>query len=191
MSKAKLLVLIGPHGAGKSTLGRAIGAALGWRYDDELGERLRRAELSKDPSAHAQRPQAEFDEAVLRAELERDAASLAGEPRVVETWHPGNLAYARARSPAVAEKWEPRAQASAQRLAAEGTLLVQPLIADPITLQARRTEPGPAEIVQFFRCVADDALAICLAWGLPVAPVIATDRLDQRGALAQVLQRLR
>jgi hypothetical protein len=190
MNAPKLLVLIGPHGAGKSTLGRAIAAAIGWRYDDEIGERLRHAALSKDSSAHAQRPQAEFDEAVLRAELERDATSDASEPRVVETWHPGNLAYALARSPAVAAKWEAGARASAQRLAQGSGLLVQPLIADPATLQSRRTEPGPPEIIQFFRTVADSALAICLAWGLPVAPTIETHRLDPHETLKQVLQRL-
>ena len=43
----RTLVLVGPHGAGKTTVARRIGRRPGWSYDDEIGERLRRAALDR------------------------------------------------------------------------------------------------------------------------------------------------
>ena len=40
VSGSNCIVLIGPHSAGKSTLGRRLAEALGCPFDDELGERI-------------------------------------------------------------------------------------------------------------------------------------------------------
>lgn len=190
MKPIDTVVLIGPHGVGKSTLGHALSDALGWRYDDEIGERLRRAALARDPDSHAQRPQAEFDEAVLRGELQRDAELATRGPRIIETWHPGNLAYAWTRSPLVAAKWEPLVRAAAARLAQRGGLLILPLIADEATLRARCTEPGPAGIVSFFREVSERALALSRAWGLHVAEPRSTARATPQELLADTIRQI-
>ena len=78
-----------------------------------------------------------------------------GVPRVVETWHPGNLAYARARSAAIAARMEPRLRESAARIA--GEILVQPLLASEHSLRARRHEPGPLELTLWFLAVGLEA----------------------------------
>ncbi|MFZ5476826.1 MAG: AAA family ATPase [Myxococcota bacterium] len=158
------VVVIGPHGVGKSTVGRRLARALGVPFHDEVGERLARA--TRPATATAGDPQEALDEAIFAAEFARDLA--AGEaPRVVETWHPGNLAYAAARSPRVAEAWLPRLRG------ALGQAICVPLRASPATLAARRHEPGdPA----FFLAVGLAAEAWARSLGLPCTPPVHTDR---------------
>ena len=98
------IAIVGAHGSGKSTIGRMLAAQLGWSFDLEIGEILRRECLAKDPTAHAGKPQPGFDREVTSREMCRDLLSTV--PRVVETWHPGNLAYAQMRSIAAARPIE-------------------------------------------------------------------------------------
>lgn len=184
--RVQTLVLIGPHAAGKTTLGRRVAAALGWRFDDEIGERLRRLALAADPHAHAQRVQEDFDEKVLMAELLRDAESESV-PRVIETWHSGNLAYARRRSPQVAARFEDRLRVAAQR--APG-LLVQPLALSEKTLRLRQSEPGPEDIARFFLDVGQAAHDLAREWGLQVASVLHTDRCEVQEGVEELVRRV-
>lgn len=186
-ARVRTLVLIGPHAAGKTTLGRRVAAALGWRFDDEIGERLRRLALAEDPHAHAQRPQEDFDTQVLMAELLRDAESGESVPRIVETWHPGNLAYARRRSPQVAACFEGLLRTSAQR--APG-LLVQPLVLSEAALRQRQSEPGPEDIARFFLDVGQAAIDVARGWGLRIAPVLHTDRCAVQEGVKELLRRV-
>ena len=81
-----LVVLVGPHCSGKSTIGRRVADALGWRWDGEIGDRLYeegRAEGRPFPD----------DREILEAEQLRDGNGR----RVCESWHPGNLAWAQHR----------------------------------------------------------------------------------------------
>ena len=92
------LVLIGPHGAGKTTLGRRLSAELCIPFHEEIGKQMRFEALAQDPEEHAMVSQDLFDEMVTLREIERDL-SWVSVPRIVETWHPRNLAYASLRSP--------------------------------------------------------------------------------------------
>ena len=47
------LALVGPHGAGKTTVGRRVASMLGVPFDDEIGRRMRDEALERDPEAHA------------------------------------------------------------------------------------------------------------------------------------------
>lgn len=182
------LVLVGPHGAGKTTLARGIGRRLGWRVDDEIGARHRLDAVRHDAGAHALIPDAAFDRAVSHDELARDAGAIG--PRVVETWHPGNFAYVRARNPGLARELGPALRRSVEEVAARGRILVQPLTIDRAAAVARRSERGPVALVDFFLEVGRLAAEVAREWGLDVAPVIATDRCTVEAALALITGRV-
>ena len=137
------IALVGGHGAGKSTVGAALARALGVPFHDEIGRRLAERRPAGVTAAHAQEA---FDREVFAEELARDAA-WSGGVRVVETWHPGNLAYAARRSPSVVASYLPLAL---------GPAVVIPILVSPEVAAARQSEPGdPA----FFREVGDAAQA--------------------------------
>ncbi len=178
------LVLIGPHGSGKTTLGRLLATALGRRFDGEIGRLLRDWALRDDPAAHAMGPQPDFDRLVFWTERGRDLR--ASNPRIVETWHPGNLAYVRQRNPDLASRLLPFVRAAVVRA---GPTVVQPLRISPATARARLTEPGPepASMVQFFLSVGAEAERVALELGLRLLPPVATDVLPPLAAVAQIL----
>ena len=103
---AEDVMLIGPHGVGKTSLGRALAKELGIPFHDEIGWRLANDPAFRSSVTHASDAQDRFDEEVFRLELARDRDFR--RPRIVESWHPGNLAYAACRSPAVVERFLPQ-----------------------------------------------------------------------------------
>lgn len=190
-TRATTLVLIGPHGAGKTTLGRRLAELLGWRFDDELGERLRRQALANDPTAHAQLRQDLFDHQVLQQELARDAIrGTLGDSRVIETWHVGNLAYAQLRSPEVAAQFWHDTSMAIQRAGDQTNVLIQPLRVDETTLRKRQSEPGPPDIARFFLDVAARAEHLARQFRLTIAEPLYTDRVDLDSAVRIALRQI-
>lgn len=178
-------ITLGPHGAGKSTFGAALAERLGICCLPELGRLHRERALACGRHALTRDPK--FDRAVLLAELVRDAALPAC--AVVETWHPGNLAYARSRSPGVARQLGAAVRAAATALPG---VVVVPLTAAPTVLAARCSEPGgtASERLAFFAAVADDALALAHRWGLSVLPTLDTGRLSPDACVDRVLEHI-
>lgn len=171
------LVLIGPHGVGKSTVGRALASHLGLPFSEELGEALARDPRWRPAGQDAAQRAEQFDEELFNQELMRDQA-VSG-PRVIETWHPGNLAYAGLRSPAVAARWRDRIRACCR---AEPTLVL-PLRASAAVLARRQHEPGDP---RFFRQVGAEALRWADWLGLPCLSPLDTG-LQAPGPLALAL----
>lgn len=182
------LVLIGPHSAGKTTLGRLLAHRLRWTFHEEIGRAAREAALRLDSSAHAAGPQPDFDLAVTRAELTRDGDWPHGCPRIVETWHPGNLAYARVRSEGTAMGLAPLL---GRAVACTRAVRVQPLTIGPETLRRRRTEPGPEGAMEdFFLAVGQLAIHQSRAWNLVILPPIHTDITPPRACVERILLHL-
>lgn len=163
-----ILALIGCHGAGKSTLGRALSSRLGWVSHDEIGARLAADPRFRAAGATAFDEQEAFDEEVFREELARDAAWDAGHHRIVETWHPGNMAYAAARSPRVVERYRRAVERSIARAPAAAIELV----ASREALAGRKREPG-----QLDRFLEVGRLAALLSKRLGIVPLcrVSTD----------------
>jgi thymidylate kinase len=175
------IAIIGSHGAGKTTIGRALSVALGIRFDEEIGARLRVAAQARDESAHAIAPQREFDLLVEQLELQRDQD--AETPRVVETWHPGNAAYALERN---GDDYCVRAaMRAAQRTR---TTLVVPLYVSKQVARARLSERGapPEDLVQFFLRVGRRATQLAAEWGLPMIEPICTDSVSIQDVVDRV-----
>lgn len=179
------IVLIGPHGAGKTTLGRVLAARLGAPFHGELGRELARDPAWRPTGATAEDAAPAFDAELFRRELARDLA-WEHEPapvRVVETWHLGNEAYAVERSPAVLAAW---AGALRDRCRAERILVVS-VQAPVAVLRARQSEPGS---VAFYTRVAARAERLACLRGLPLLRVGNDGALTPREAVEGLLGRL-
>jgi hypothetical protein len=155
---------------------------LGWPFDDEIGKHLRLEALAADPGAHAFASQPDFDEKLFRMEMERDARAAPG-ARIVETWHPGNIAYAEARNPATVRAW----WGSLRERTCQPGVLVQPLAIDRSTAISRCTEPGPDDLVDGLLRVATRIVSIAGEWGLPLLPEIRTDRCTPEEAMDRIV----
>lgn len=163
-----LIVLIGCHGAGKTSLGSAAARALGWTFHDELGRWLAAQPSHRTAHETAASPQAAFDERLMELELARDERWVPSMPRIIETWHPGNLAYASCRGSTVGAHHMEAIERSCRRQ----PILVQPLLARAETLRTRQSEPGPHA---FFLRVASASLRCAEQLRLPILPPLWTD----------------
>lgn len=177
------IVLIGPHGSGKSTLGARLALALDVPFHDEIGRRLASNPAIRASAISAADAQPEFDRRVAEEELARDRSWSIGRGRVIESWHPGNLGFAGLRSPQVASEFLPAIRESI----ADRDVIVIPLFCSVTTLGARRTETAP---IAFFVDVAARATAWARELGLLLAPPIATDSGGLEAALASALRTL-
>lgn len=183
------IVLAGPHGAGKTTLGLGLAQELGVEFQPEIGRQLAEDRHWRPAGCDASMAQLGFDLEVVRRELRRDAAWPCDRLRVVETWHPGNLAYLLARSPALATWAIPQMVAACRR---RPSLVVMVDCADDV-LKCRQSEPGER---RFFTAVGRDARRCAQLLGLPVALTVdGTATLEQSvghvvAAITQMQSRL-
>ena len=179
------IVIIGPHGVGKTTLGNELARALGIPFHEEVGWKLARDPQFRPQGKTAADNQEAFDAVVFDEELRRDEAS-AGTSRVIETWHPGNLAYAAKRSPVIVSKHLSQIACCCRR----HRTIVIPLTAPMEALAARQHEPGPLD---FFLEVGRQARAWSEKLGLKTLAEVESHHRSPRDLaeeLASVVTRL-
>ena len=165
----RLIVLVGAHSSGKTTLGRALAKRLGWRFDDEIGYRLRMKALLEDPSQLADVHQSEFDRQVCLEECLRD--SERDYDAVVETWHGGNLAYIASRSLEIYQSMRSLIFEHLRDLSAE--IVVVPLQIQLSTLERRQRES--VSDVRFFHQVGQQALIESQSLSVVLVDPVITD----------------
>lgn len=107
--RPKYIVVAGMHAAGKSTAAKFF-SNFGYLPHYEIGWSFRQNVLKHDPAAltlHGGKLEW-FDRSILQLELRRDSFihSFEDLPHCIETWHIGNLAYAKLRSPNLAGEFE-------------------------------------------------------------------------------------
>lgn len=177
------IVLLGCHGVGKSTLGQALARHLGWRYHEELGRTLAADPRWRAPDLTAAASQQAFDDELLAREQRRDLAWSPGAPRVIETWHPGNLAYAQARGSKIRPERLQHIRAMCQRQ----HVLVLPLLAPREVLAQRQSEAGD---LSFFLSVAGQTLAQAELLGLRLLAPLWTHQDPPETLAARIAPRL-
>ena len=181
-----IILLLGPHGAGKTTLGRALSKHCGWAFHEELGKTLANDPTFRPPSVRACELQPTFDREVFAREMERDFlfdAVQREQVRIVETWHPGNFGYAALRSPEVALAMGPYLR---ERINWSKVVVV-PVSATAETLKARKTCP---ESSTFFLEVARLSLEVSLVFGARQVPQVQTDSTPPADLAARLAPRL-
>lgn len=140
-----VIVLTGIHGSGKTFLGNKLQLS-GIPFFSEIGKDLR-----NKSSDSVNVPQEEFDSKVLECELERDKQILENhEVLSIETWHIGNLAFAKTReSKSVVERYETQLR----KYLTQYTILIVKLEIDDETFINRASEKGITPIIalEFYR----------------------------------------
>jgi len=96
-----IIVLSGIPTSGKTTIGRLL-EQKGYFYVPEIVEQFIKQGMTTGVDANSI-----LDEMIMEAELQRDKRlfSLKKNPLIIETWHPGNIAYACLRNPSIAEQY--------------------------------------------------------------------------------------
>jgi hypothetical protein len=163
---APSLVLIGIHGAGKTTVGKHLSALLNIPFQTEIGKQLRRRAQLENPESNALSSSRAFDEQVMLLELLRDYTSQ--KPRIVESWHPGNLAFACDRSPTIYEHYLPIIRDRIEQC--RGQVIIQPLVVSRETSLLRQSEIGPEidNLAMFFKSVYDFTTKLVESFRLPL-----------------------
>ncbi len=98
-TQKRIVVMNGPHGAGKTTISKRISPTIGVEFIPEIGGKLR-----QEVSYNSLESSVDFDREVMRREILRDHQLLRSDDNkkyMVETWHTGNIAYAIQRSPSL------------------------------------------------------------------------------------------
>ncbi len=165
-----IVVFVGAHSSGKTTIGQQVATRLGWRFDDEVGYRLRLEVLRNDAKQLADIPQESFDQRVCEIEMQRDLERSGN--TVVETWHLGNLAYVKARSPSMYSTLKTQIIKHLQTYQPVHILVV-PLVITLETLIDRHHET--VENLSFFLRVGELAMAEDLTVGMTVLEPVHTD----------------
>jgi adenylate kinase family enzyme len=184
----KTIVLIGPHGSGKTTIGKMLSKIYEWPFDYEIGKKLRKEIIDINPDYHAMAEQEKFDREVFSLEKKRDLES--SHNRIVETWHPGNCAYAMLRSREVARHIYEEAREHLFQY--YGKIIIQPLEINEDTILKRLSESGPnkKDLSEFFLRVYEKSILLASKLNLKLLNPINTSQTSIKDTINRVIYNL-
>lgn len=151
MRRSTVFVLNGIHAAGKSTVGAFL-RTNGHDYCEEIADGL----LEQDRFNGSHLGTRQFQHRVFNRERHRDQEILDGGTKVIETWHPGNIAHAHALGHDQVAAKEHR---YFQRVMTQENLIIVPIYLDiPIESmwdRSDRFEKEDRKIQQFYLDISD------------------------------------
>ncbi len=146
----------GPHCSGKTSLLQALEReGLFTQWGPEIGK-----QLFYQRRFAPEQQNADFELEVTQRELERDLAYMAGSGLIgIETWHPGNLAYAAVRNPGAVAMLAEHMKRSPLLPYAHG---IRFSVSRDTILQRTCTFQGDREWAADFYSRIEDKLDVCL-----------------------------
>jgi len=162
----KIIVLSGIPSSGKTTIGKLLNKK-GYFYVPEIAEQLIKKGVTTGVDANPM-----LDKTIMEVELQRDKYlfSLNKNLLVIETWHPGNIAYACLRNPPIAKQYKQIFQKILKYHKVFGIYLNIPLdIFWKRTVKYKRD--GRQEIVMFFKRLQNEILACHKEFGIPLVKI--------------------
>lgn len=172
----KIIVMNGPHGAGKTTIAKLLSPKNGIEFAHEIGGKLR-----QEVSYNSLESGVDFDREVMRREILRDHQLIRdknSDIHIVETWHTGNIAYAAERSPEFISTYQ---QEFEKQLKKFSVIHVLVNIGDS-TFIARVTEKVPenqkTELLDFYKRIISYTKSLYSRYNLEFTEVDNSDDIS-------------
>lgn len=186
------LVFLGPTGAGKSTVGEILRNDHGWRYYDEIGRRFYEELILQNEILDGAQIPVEIDRQILKAELDRDRHLIEkNENCIIESWHPGNLAYADTRGTILDTSELTTIQTWATKILEKYECFCQPLTIDDLTI-LRRGDKRSGKLTQtqldFYKKVYHSMLYWADELEIPKLPEIDCSDISPLQVSHQILE---
>lgn len=154
MKNQTLFFICGPHCSGKTSIIRDLGKEFpalitGHEIGKEFYYKRKAAGFSTDSAGE------KFEFEVADAELSRDHGLSVGSHALMETWHPGNLAYALMRNPAAAPRLASYIKSSSRIIGSGRVIGVRILVSrENISKRTRTFADAPEWAADFYTAIS-------------------------------------
>jgi len=172
-TRKTVVALVGLPSSGKTILGSFLELS-GFRFLTEVAEAFRLTGVTVGEKATS-----DFDRKVMQIEFRRDKCFLRSNNTVliVETWHPGNLAYAIARSSPVVGTYKSRFLSKAEKVRIR--CIVLNISPNTSCLRSLKGEKPADNSLRFLEAVQRHMRAVIEEFGLVSVVIDASKRAEE------------
>ncbi|MGV6851622.1 MAG: AAA family ATPase [bacterium] len=186
------LILIGPSGAGKSSISKLLARRTNWDYHDEIGRNIYERLLQDNSIIAGLDISKESDLYISKEEAKRDSSSYY--PRIIESWHPANFAYAQIRNNLSHLTRDPIYKNIEENIErSKKSTFIQPLSIDIETIKKRcnlgHGSSSTAEAI-FYKKIFSITLKWCKHFNLRILPEVSTNSINTPMAAEKILENL-